>query len=103
MPGSDPATGGTVGVQMSLYPLRQPHLRPAIEAAVTAASQTGVECTVGKLSTFSATDTDRAFRALRAAFDAAASFGPTVMVATLSTGLPSDDTVAGIQRTARSS
>jgi hypothetical protein len=41
-----------VGLQLSLYPLRQEHLRPAIEAAVKAAAREGVEMTVGKLSTF---------------------------------------------------
>lgn len=37
------------------------------------------------------------FAALRAAFRAAGSSGPAVAVATLSTGVPSDATVAGIQ------
>ena len=32
-----------VGAQFALYPLRQPHLRPAIEAAVQAAAKKGVE------------------------------------------------------------
>ena len=71
-----------VGLQFSLYPLRQAHVRPAIEAAVRAATAQGVAVTVGRL---------------RAAFDAARSCGPTVMVVTLSSGLPSAETVAGIQ------
>jgi hypothetical protein len=37
------------------------------------------------------------FAALRAAFAAAKSFGPAVMVVTLSSGLPSEGTVAEIQ------
>ena len=45
---------------------------------------------------------DRAvFAGLRAAFDAASSLGPTVMVVTLSSGLPSSETVAEIQDAAR--
>jgi uncharacterized protein YqgV (UPF0045/DUF77 family) len=87
-----------VGLQFSLYPLRQQHVRPAIEAAVKAAADEGVDVTVGRLSTFAPGDEDSVFSAVRAAFDAAKSFGPTVMVVTLSSGLPSEETVAEIQK-----
>jgi uncharacterized protein YqgV (UPF0045/DUF77 family) len=86
-----------VHLQLSVYPLRQPHLRPAIEAALRAARDEGVEITVGRLSTLVSGDEPAVFAALRAAFRAAGSSGSTVMVATLSTGVPSDETVAGIQ------
>ena len=86
-----------VGLQFSLYPLRQEHVRPAIEAAVQAAAAEGVDVTVGRLSTFAPGGEDAVFSAVRAAFDAATSFGPTVMVVTLSSGLPSAETVAQIQ------
>lgn len=86
-----------VGLQFSVYPLRQEHLHPAIEAAVQAAAQEGVDVTVGRLSTFAPGEEDSVFSAVRAAFDAARSFGPTVMVVTLSSGLPSEGTVAEIQ------
>jgi len=86
-----------VGLQFSLYPLRQAHLRPAIEAAVQATTAEGVAVTVGRLSTFGAGDEEAVFAAIRAAFCAARSFGPTVMVVTLSSGLPSEGTVAEIQ------
>jgi len=52
-----------VGLQFSVYPLRQAHLHAAVEAAVQAAAKAGV----------------------------------TVMVVTLSSGLPSEGTVAEIQ------
>ena len=90
-----------VGLQFSLYPLRQQHLHPAIEAAVKAAAAEGVDVTVGRLSTFAPGDEDAVFSAFRAAFDAAKSFGPTVMVVTLSSGLPSAETVAEIQDATR--
>ena len=90
-----------VGLQFSLYPLRQAHLRPAIQDAVRAATATGVEVTVGRLSTFGRGDEDAVFLAVRAAFDAARSHGPTVMVVTLSSGLPSAETVADIQTASR--
>ena len=67
--------------------------RPRVQAAAEA----GVNVTVGRLSTFAAGDDESVFAALRAAFTAAKSFGPTVMVVTLSSGLPSEGTVAEIQ------
>jgi catechol 2,3-dioxygenase-like lactoylglutathione lyase family enzyme len=98
---SEPAAdSGEVNLQLSVYPLRQPHLRPAIEAALTAAGEEGVKITVGRLSTFVSGDEPAVFAALRAAFRAAGSSGPTVMVATLSSGVPSNETVAGIQEAA---
>jgi len=98
--GDPAADSGEVNLQLSVYPLRQPHLRPAIEAALTAAGKEGVHITVGRLSTFVCGDEPAVFAALRAAFRAAGSSGPTVMVATLSSGVPSDETVAGIQAAA---
>ena len=91
---------GKVNLQLSVYPLRQPHLRPAIEAALRAAGEEDVQITVGRLSTFVSGDEPAVFAALRAAFRAAGASGPTVMVATLSSGVPSDETVAGIQEAA---
>jgi len=92
-PGDEPQ----IGLQFSLYPLRQSHVRPAIEAAVRAAAAEGIDVTVGRLSTFAAGGDEAVFAALRAAFDAARSFGPTVMVVTLASGLPAAATVADIQ------
>jgi hypothetical protein len=92
-----PADESRVGLQFSVYPLRQEHLRPAVEAAVQAAGQAGVGVSVGQLSTFAPGPEESVFAAVRAAFDAAKSFGPTVMVVTLSSGLPSAQTVAEIQ------
>ncbi|HZL07331.1 MAG TPA: YkoF family thiamine/hydroxymethylpyrimidine-binding protein [Coriobacteriia bacterium] len=97
MSAHESASETQVGLQFSVYPLRQAHLHPAIEAAVQAAAGAGVDVTVGRLSTFAPGDEDSVFAAVQAAFDAAKSFGPTVMVVTLSSGLPSEDTVAEIQ------
>jgi catechol 2,3-dioxygenase-like lactoylglutathione lyase family enzyme len=99
--GAGPATSsgadGPVSLQLSVYPLRQPHLRPAIAAALRAAAGQGVEITVGRLSTYVRGDEPAVFAALRAAFAAAGSSGSTVMVATLASGAPDDETVARIQ------
>ena len=61
-----------------------------------AVATAGVDVTVGRLSTFAPGDEESVFAALRAASAAAKSFGPTVMVVTLSSGLPSEATVAEI-------
>lgn len=88
---------GEVHLQLSVYPLRQTHLRPAIEAALQAAVGEGVDVTVGRLSTLLRGDEPAVFAALRAAFRAAGSSGSTVMVATLANGAPTDATVGAIQ------
>lgn len=91
-----------VALQFSLYPLRQTHVRPALQAAVKAAAAEGIALTVGKLSTFASGDETAIFAAIRTAFRTARSYGPTVMVVTLSSGLPSTETVAGIQEATES-
>lgn len=92
-----------IGLQFSLYPLRQEHLRPAIEAGVRAATDAGIAVTVGRLSTFARGDEEAVFAAVRAAFAAARSLGPAVMVVTLSSGLPDEQTVVSIQAAALTS
>ena len=53
-----------IGLQFSLYPLRQAHLRPAIEAAAQPVAKEGVAVTVARLSTFAAGDEDAVFGAI---------------------------------------
>lgn len=86
-----------IGVQFSLYPLRQPQLKPTLKAAVEAAGEAGLDVQVGRLSSVAVADEETAFRAVRAAFSAAREHGPAVMVVTLSTRVPSDQSVADIQ------
>jgi uncharacterized protein YqgV (UPF0045/DUF77 family) len=96
---SDTASGPSdgMGLQFSVYPLRQDDIDTPIRAAISAAAEAGAEVRVGRLSTLASGDEDSLFRAVRAAFSAAASLGPVVMVVTLTSGTPSDDTVAEIQ------
>ena len=75
-PASAPGAEGLVSLQLSVYPLRQPHLRPAITAALRAAAGEGVEITVGRLSTYVRGAEPAVFAALRAAFAAAGSWAP---------------------------
>lgn len=94
---SGSSAGHEIGLQFSIYPLRQERLQPSIEAAAQAAAQAGLTLTVGRLSTVATGDADAVFAGLRAAFDAACAFGPAVMVATLSSAVPDAGTVAEIQ------
>ncbi len=96
MSSTDPESNDT-GLQFSIYPLRQPDIDAPIRAAIKAAALTGIEVTVGRLSSLAHGDENAVFAAARAAFDAASSSGPTVMIATFTSGIPSDETVAEIQ------
>jgi len=73
-----------VSAQVSLYPLGQSDLRPAIEAAWKALKAGGLDYRAGSMSTLLAGQAEAVFTALRDAFQAAASHGSTVMVITLS-------------------
>jgi hypothetical protein len=90
-----------IGLQFSLYPLRQEKLQEAIEAAVRAAANEGIEVDVGRLSSSGMGDEDTVFKAVRAAFDAARALGPAVMVVTLASDPASPEAVAETQTAAR--
>ena len=76
----------SVGVtaQVSLYPLRQEHLSPAIDAAIAAFRARGLDVELGAMSTLVAGDDTAVWAALHDAFAAAATQGETVMIATVS-------------------
>jgi uncharacterized protein YqgV (UPF0045/DUF77 family) len=97
MPDAQGQAQDQMGLQFSVYPLRQADIGAPIRAAVRAAADAGVTVTVGRLSTLAPGDEEAVFRAVRAAFTAARSFGPTVMIVTLTTGLPTPATVSDIQ------
>jgi hypothetical protein len=87
----------TTALQFSIYPLTQSDYDTPIRAAIAAAGEAGAEVKVGRLSTFATGDEETIFAALRAAFAAAKAHGPTVMIATVTSGSPSEETVAEIQ------
>lgn len=74
--------------QVSLYPLRQEHLSPAIDAALALWRERGLDVQPGAMSTLIAGDEASVWEALRAAFAAAAASGETVMVVTVSNACP---------------
>lgn len=95
-------TGGSqeIGLQFSVYPLRQEELQPAVDAAVRAAAREGLDVRVGRMSTFASGAEDQVFGAVRAAFEAARSVGPSVMVVTLTSSLVSESSVSETQSAA---
>ena len=80
----------SVSAQISVYPLRQQHLGPAVEAVRLALESRGLEPEVGPMSTLVRGDAERIFAALREAFERAAAIGDVAMVLALSNACPTD-------------
>ena len=77
-----------ISAQLSLYPLAQEDLLPAIRAVWSALERRGLPYEVGSMSTLTWGDDATLFAALREAFLAATEHGPAVLVATLSNACP---------------
>lgn len=78
----------TVHAQVSLYPLRQARLGPAIDALREALEEAGLDVRPGPMSTLVGGEADRLFAALGTAFEAAARRGDVVLVVTVSNACP---------------
>ncbi len=74
----------SVSAQISIFPLRQQHLGPAVEGVRLALKGQGLEPEVGPMSTVVTGDPERVFAALRDAFEQAAETGEVAMVFTVS-------------------
>ena len=85
-----------VGCQFSVYPLGRRDIDEPVQSAIRAAAE---HCSVrvGNLSTLLWGDEEHVFAGLRAAFRAAQTYGPAVVVATLASGVPGDELVERIQ------
>jgi uncharacterized protein YqgV (UPF0045/DUF77 family) len=77
-----------VSVQVSLYPLGQPDIQPAIQAFIDALCTQGLSCEVGAMSTLLWGDDSVVFAALQEAYRQAAALGPAVLQVTLSNACP---------------
>jgi uncharacterized protein YqgV (UPF0045/DUF77 family) len=73
-----------VTCQLSLYPLREASLSPALERAVEGVRSAGLVPEVGLMSTYIEGEEDAVFEALRRAFHGAAEDSEVVLVATVS-------------------
>ena len=77
-----------ITAQVSIYPLKQEELSPAIDAVLETFAQYGIESQMGAMSTLVWGDDEEVFAALLDAFRKAASLGETVMVMTVSNACP---------------
>jgi uncharacterized protein YqgV (UPF0045/DUF77 family) len=79
-----------VSAQISLYPLRQEKLGPAIDALRLALEREGLAPEVGPMRTHVVGETGRVLAALQQGFEVAAARGPVALVITLSNACPVD-------------
>jgi uncharacterized protein YqgV (UPF0045/DUF77 family) len=77
-----------IAAQVSLYPLRQTSLSPAIEAALRIFRKHGLEVEPGAMSTIITGDDEAVFAALQEAFRSVAAQGQVVMIVTFSNACP---------------
>jgi uncharacterized protein YqgV (UPF0045/DUF77 family) len=77
-----------ISAQLSLYPLRQAHLSPAIRAVREALLAAGLQPQMGAMSTVVTGAVATVFAALQEAFVRAAATGDVVMTVTLSNACP---------------
>jgi uncharacterized protein YqgV (UPF0045/DUF77 family) len=78
----------SVSAQLSIYPLRQEHLSPAIAKALDIFQEHGLDTNPGPMSTLILGSGDTFFAALQNAFERVSEQGPVVMVVTLSNACP---------------
>jgi uncharacterized protein YqgV (UPF0045/DUF77 family) len=81
----------TISAQVSIYPLRQERLTPAIEAVTAALDAHGLHAEVGPMSTQVTGAAPTLFAALGEAFARAAAIGHVVMTITVSNACPVPD------------
>jgi uncharacterized protein YqgV (UPF0045/DUF77 family) len=78
----------SASAQLSVYPLRQQHLGPVVDAVRDVLLAHGLTPHVGPMSTLVSGEVDVLFRALGAAFAAATEAGEVVMTFTVSNACP---------------
>ncbi|MCK4283370.1 MAG: thiamine-binding protein [Candidatus Brocadiae bacterium] len=77
-----------IQAEVSLYPLGEPALSPAIEALVRAIENSGCSVETGPMSSLVRGDTGDVFRALESGFEEAARGRRCVMVVKVSNACP---------------
>jgi uncharacterized protein YqgV (UPF0045/DUF77 family) len=80
-----------LSAQISIYPLRQARLGPAVEVVRAVLTKHGLSPQVGPMSTLVIGDDAVVFAALTEAFAEAASLGEVVMTVTASNACPAPD------------
>jgi len=77
-----------ISAQISVYPLRQEHLSPAIDAVRKALESRELRPDISAMSTIVTGESKDLFVALHEAFDRAAATGHVVMTVTVSNACP---------------
>jgi len=77
-----------ITAQVSLYPLRQATLSPAIDEVLRILREHGLDVKAGPMSSLVAGEETAVFTALQSAFSQVSKQGPVVMVATFSNACP---------------
>ena len=77
-----------VSAQISVYPLRQKHLGPAVEAVRHVLMCHGLQPETGPMSTLASGDCYKVFSALGEAFESVAAEGEVVMTVAVSNACP---------------
>lgn len=77
-----------IGAQVSLYPLGQPDLVPAIQEVWQSLEEAGLEAEPGPMSTLVWGEDRQVLEALRQGFQRATQHGPAVLVITLTNACP---------------
>ena len=85
----------TISAQVSLYPLRQESIGPAVQQAIRVLRRRGLGTRVGQMGTLVWGEEHVLFEALQEAFDKAAARGDTVMTVTFSNACPEPGHEAG--------
>ena len=77
-----------VSAQISVYPLRQEHISPAVEAVRQALEDQGLQPQVGPMSTIVTGKAAAVFAALQEGFTRAVATGQVVMTVSISNACP---------------
>lgn len=78
------SNAAVVSAQISVYPLRQEHISPAVDVVRHALEERGLQPQVGAMSTVVTGEAAVVFAALHEAFDRVAATGHVVMTVTVS-------------------
>ena len=77
-----------LAAQVSMYPLRQPDLSPAIDKALAIFQSHGLKVTPGAMSSVVSGEDEALFSAIKEAFQQTDEAGELVMILTLSNACP---------------
>ncbi len=85
-----------ISAQVSLYPLEQADIAPAIQAVLDVLDRSSLPHEVGSMSTVVWGGDVEVFDTLREAFEAAAGYGAVVMTVTVSNACPVSGAPTGV-------